>query len=74
MEITKEEFVEAAKNCYTREELGNVFGVSVTTVRSYLKKFGFSAKDILKPREKKSILNKAEKVFMEVLGKIRKKI
>lgn len=53
MEITKEEFVEAAKNCYTREELGNVFGVSVTTVRSYLKKFGFSAKDILKPREKK---------------------
>lgn len=53
LNLTREEFFNAAKECYTREELGNKLGISVTTVRSYLKKYEVSAKDILKPKEKK---------------------
>ena len=53
IEISKSDFIEAASSCHTRQELADKLGVTLSVVRKRLSEFGLSAKDILKPKEKK---------------------
>lgn len=53
IEISKSDFIEAANSCHTRQELADKLGVTLSVIKKRLSEFDLSAKDILKPKEKK---------------------
>lgn len=51
--MTKEEFLEKAGKYYTRQELADALGVSLSTVKRMLTSFDLKSKDCFKQKEKK---------------------
>ena len=51
--MTKEEFLQESSKYYTRQELADALGVSLSTVKRMLNSFNMKSKDCFKQKERK---------------------